>query len=80
MFYIQFIQYTAVTQSVKTMGSQTSKSQQEDEVFSNHSSINFVSEEATDQAELSSSKGVEMTVEEINLLGEKCSFSDLSLT
>ena len=73
MFYIQFI--IVVSQSnTDTMGSQVTKEQQNDEEFSNHSSINFI----TENTEASSIKKDERSIEETNLLGGRNSFADES--
>ena len=59
------------------MGGQSSKSQPTDESFTNHSSINFVSEETSMTAESTLKKEEEISIssdissDKINLLGER---------
>ena len=53
------------------MGSQTSKVQQVDEEFSNHSSINFETEEAPIDTKAFLKRGNEMSPDEQNLIGER---------
>ena len=56
------------------MGSQTSKVQQVDEEFSNHSSINFETEEAPIDIKDSLKRGNEMSADEQNLIGERINY------
>ena len=61
------------------MGSQTSKVQQVDEEFSNHSSINFETEEAPIDIKASLKRGNEMSADEQNLIGERINYFLLSI-
>ena len=73
LFYIQFIVdcWLLWVRLSVSMGSQSSRPQPTDENFSNHSSINFVSEEASVNEAETSKKGEEMYSDETNLLGNR---------